>query len=135
MTISGIATGGGGVLIPYIETVARCLRFVGFVGSCGGKAHREVAASPVAVVELPSVAVDDGAAVECVICKEEMKEGRDACQLPCEHLFHWLCILPWLRKRNTCPCCRFQLPTDDIFGEIQRLWEILVKVSSSSVGA
>lgn len=135
LTISGIATGGSGAIIPYIETVGRCWKFVGFVVSRnGGKARREVAASPVAVVELPSVAVGGCMAVECVICKEEMNEGRDACQLPCEHLFHWLCILPWLRKRNTCPCCRFQLPTDDIFGEIQRLWDILVKVGSSSDG-
>ncbi|KGN58913.1 E3 ubiquitin-protein ligase SGR9, amyloplastic [Cucumis sativus] len=132
LTVSGLATGGGGALIPYIDTVVRCWKFVGFVGSCGGKVRREVAASPMAVVELPSVAVGGGgAAVECVICKEEMGEGRDACKLPCDHLFHWLCILPWLRKRNTCPCCRFQLPTDDVLGEIQRLWEILFKVGST----
>ncbi|XP_022145706.1 E3 ubiquitin-protein ligase SGR9, amyloplastic [Momordica charantia] len=129
LSISGIISGGGAVMVPYVETVARCWKFVGFVGSCGGKGKREVAASPVAVVELPSVAA--AAAVECVICKEEMGEGRDACQLPCEHLFHWLCILPWLRKRNTCPCCRFQLPTDDVFAEIQRLWEILLKLGST----
>ncbi|KAF3946469.1 hypothetical protein CMV_027267, partial [Castanea mollissima] len=35
-------------------------------------------------------------------------------------------------KRNTCPCCRFELPTDDVFGEIQRLWNVLIKVGNKS---
>lgn len=96
----------GAALIPYIEMVTRCKRLVGIMG-CGG--------------------------IECVICKEEMREGRDVCKFPCQHLFHWMCILPWVKKRNTCPCCRFQLPSDDIFGEIQRLWGILVKASGKSV--
>ncbi|OMP03609.1 Zinc finger, RING-type [Corchorus olitorius] len=127
-------TGGaydGAALIPYIEMVIRCRRFVGVMG-CGGKEGREIAASPEAVVALPAVEVRNGG-VECVICKEDMKEGRDACKLPCQHLFHWMCILPWLKKTNTCPCCRFQLPCDDIFGEIQRLWGVLVKASGKSL--
>ncbi|XP_007027172.2 PREDICTED: E3 ubiquitin-protein ligase SGR9, amyloplastic [Theobroma cacao] len=121
----------GAALIPYIEMVTRCRRFVGILG-CGGKEGREVAASPVAVVALPTVEVRRGG-VECVICKEEMREGRDVCKLPCQHLFHWMCILPWLKKKNTCPCCRFQLPCDDIFDEIHRLWGVLVKASGKSL--
>ena len=114
----------GSLLVPYIENVARCLRFVfGDIGGGGG----DVAAAVEAVVALPSVSGGGGG--ECVICRDEMREGRDVCELPCQHLFHWKCILPWLKKRNTCPCCRFQLPTDDVFGEIQRLWDVLVKMS------
>ncbi|TYI87463.1 hypothetical protein E1A91_D04G136800v1 [Gossypium mustelinum] len=121
----------GAALIPYIEMVTRCKRLVGIMG-CSGKEGKEVAASPAAVVALPAVEVRGGG-IECVICKEEMREGRDVCKFPCQHLFHWMCILPWVKKRNTCPCCRFQLPSDDIFGEIQRLWGILVKASGKSV--
>ncbi|XP_022766165.1 E3 ubiquitin-protein ligase SGR9, amyloplastic-like [Durio zibethinus] len=130
-SITGIFDGAA--LIPYIEMVTRCRRFVGIMG-CGAKEGKDVAASPAAVVALPAVEVKGGG-VECVICKEEMKEGRDVCQLPCQHLFHWMCILRWLKKRNTCPCCRFQLPCDDIFGEIQRLWGVLVKTSGKSPDA
>lgn len=95
------------------------------MGSGVGKGAGEVAAARAAVVALPAVEVT-AAGKECVICKEEMGIGRDVCELPCQHLFHWKCILPWLKKRNTCPCCRFQLPSDDVVGEIQRLWEALV---------
>lgn len=116
-------------MIPFVETVSRCWRLVGALDCGGGKEAAEVAASAATVVALPSVEVrHDGR--ECVICKEEMGIGRDVCELPCQHLFHWMCILPWLGKRNTCPCCRFRLPSDDVFGEIQRLWEVLVKMTA-----
>ncbi|XP_010543344.1 PREDICTED: E3 ubiquitin-protein ligase SGR9, amyloplastic-like isoform X1 [Tarenaya hassleriana] len=116
----------------------RCKRFVDIMGGGrggGGKEGKEVAAARAAVVALRSVEViaGDGGGVECVICKEEMRQGRDVCEMPCKHLFHWKCILPWLSKTNTCPFCRFQLPTDDVFAEIQRLWEILLKSSDLHV--
>ncbi|GKV05727.1 hypothetical protein SLEP1_g17701 [Rubroshorea leprosula] len=128
---TGGGTCDGAVLLPFIEMVSRCRKFIGVMG-CDGNEGRELAASPAAVVALPAVEVSGGG-VECVICKEEMREGRDACELPCQHLFHWICILPWLKKRNTCPCCRFELPSDDVYGEIERLWDVLAKAGSGKV--
>ncbi|KAF7113506.1 hypothetical protein RHSIM_RhsimUnG0121000 [Rhododendron simsii] len=129
LTISTIPMSPNEIVIHYIETIAKCRRFVGVMGCGGGKEGREVAASVAAVVALPSVSGVVGR--ECVICKEDMREGRDVCELPCDHLFHWICILPWLKKRNTCPCCRYRLPTDDVYGEIERLWEEVVKVGGA----
>ncbi|KAI4349231.1 hypothetical protein L6164_009848 [Bauhinia variegata] len=132
LTVSSSSIGActATILIPYIEMVTRCRRFMGLMG-CGGsngeKEPAEVAAAATAVVALPAVEVTVGG-TECVICKEEMRIGRDVCELPCQHLFHWTCVLPWLSERNTCPCCRFRLPSDDVFQEIERLWEVLVKM-------
>ncbi|XP_009122758.1 E3 ubiquitin-protein ligase SGR9, amyloplastic [Brassica rapa] len=139
-SISGLWTCDAGILMPYIETLVRCKRFVDIMGGYhhrrlrGEKEGYEIPAARAAVVALRGVEVLNAAGeVECVICKEEMSEGRDVCEMPCQHLFHWKCILPWLSKRNTCPFCRFQLPTDDVFSEIQRLWDILVKTSELHV--
>ncbi|OWM82360.1 E3 ubiquitin-protein ligase SGR9, amyloplastic [Punica granatum] len=128
LSISGIGVYNGGTLIPYVETVARCWRFISSsAAGAGGKSGREAPASVAVVVALPSVG---GAGGDCAICREEMRPGRDVCELPCQHRFHWLCALPWLRKRNTCPCCRFELPTDDVMAEIRRLWTILARAAT-----
>ena len=50
--------------------------------------------------------------IMCPVCQEELKVGTEAVKLPCLHLYHQDCILPWLQKRNTCPMCRFELPTE-----------------------
>ncbi|KAM1442501.1 hypothetical protein ACFXTO_010477 [Malus domestica] len=49
----------------------------------------------------------------CAICKDVLPVGTEVNQLPCSHLYHSSCILPWLSTRNTCPLCRYELPTDD----------------------
>ncbi|KAL7135986.1 hypothetical protein ABFS83_10G000800 [Erythranthe nasuta] len=49
----------------------------------------------------------------CAICKETFSVGIVVNELPCFHMYHPCCILPWLSARNTCPLCRYELPTDD----------------------
>ena len=49
----------------------------------------------------------------CAICKDNFEINQNLIYLPCKHLFHDECILPWLKERNSCPTCRHELPTDD----------------------
>lgn len=54
----------------------------------------------------------------CAICTEDFKDQEKVHWLTedkslCGHAFHVDCIVPWLKEHNTCPVCRFELPTDD----------------------
>ncbi|KAI5063817.1 hypothetical protein GOP47_0020487 [Adiantum capillus-veneris] len=50
---------------------------------------------------------------QCAVCKDEFELCLQVTQMPCKHLYHATCILPWLAQHNSCPVCRFELPTDD----------------------
>lgn len=58
--------------------------------------------------------------IECSVCKDEFEENQEINKLPCGHLFHIECVIPWLKQRNSCPTCRFELPTDDADYEKRR---------------
>ncbi|KAD3640980.1 hypothetical protein E3N88_30203 [Mikania micrantha] len=62
---------------------------------------------------------EDGDVI-CAVCKDEVSMGEKVMQLPCRHHYHGECIIPWLSIRNTCPVCRFELPTDDVGYERSR---------------
>jgi len=52
-------------------------------------------------------------ASQCAVCKDNFEEGANAREMPCKHMYHEECILPWLQQHSTCPVCRYAMPTDD----------------------
>ncbi|EXC17855.1 E3 ubiquitin-protein ligase RING1-like protein [Morus notabilis] len=56
---------------------------------------------------------DESKLMTCVICMEEVMIGSQLIHMPCAHQFHEDCILQWLKKANSCPLCRFSLPSSN----------------------
>lgn len=49
----------------------------------------------------------------CGICCDPLVQGVVLVRLPCSHCYCWNCCIPWLKRTNTCPECRYEVPTDD----------------------
>nr|TKW27341.1 hypothetical protein SEVIR_3G251700v2 [Setaria viridis] len=140
LSASGLGATPWAALAPYVDAAAKCRRFADVVsadrgGAIGvGTTMKEGggsgAASHAAVLALPPAA-GDGA--PCAICREVMACGRGGvgvCALrPCGHRFHWRCALRWLAWRNTCPCCRAELPAQDAAAETRRLWRTVERMA------
>lgn len=72
-------------------------------------------ASKAAIESMPTIEIEDShvdTESHCAVCKDPFELGNEAREMPCKHLYHSDCILPWLSLRNSCPVCRFELPTD-----------------------
>ncbi|KAL0364450.1 UNVERIFIED_CONTAM: E3 ubiquitin-protein ligase RING1 [Sesamum angustifolium] len=74
-------------------------------------------ASKSAVEGLPNIKITEemlpSDSSQCAVCKDSFELNEEAKQMPCKHIYHKDCILPWLELHNSCPVCRYELPTDD----------------------
>lgn len=51
--------------------------------------------------------------IQCSVCMDELKIEEKVRKLPCAHLFHTDCIVPWLQMHATCPICRKTISLSD----------------------
>ena len=56
----------------------------------------------------------------CTVCQESFQEKEVVSILPCSHIYHKNCLLPWFTTHNTCPVCRYEMPIDDPEQEEER---------------
>ncbi|CAL4989647.1 unnamed protein product [Urochloa decumbens] len=106
-----------------IETIVACLQEEEANGSGAGVWFgAAVPASAAAVaglekrtfVHATTEGECSGGTDECAICFEGFEQdGEEVTVMPCSHRheFHPNCIVKWLKRSNTCPLCRHQLPT------------------------
>ncbi|XP_014496376.1 probable E3 ubiquitin-protein ligase RHC2A [Vigna radiata var. radiata] len=72
-------------------------------------------ASKAAIDSLPTIEIDNTHLTmesHCAVCKEAFELGTAVREMPCKHIYHPECILPWLALHNSCPVCRHELPAD-----------------------
>ncbi|XP_068663845.1 E3 ubiquitin-protein ligase RING1-like [Aristolochia californica] len=88
--------------------------------SDGDRYHRSgpCPTSPASIENIPTVKItteflNSHDSLLCAVCKDEFVLDVEAKELPCKHIYHCDCILPWLSQHNSCPVCRFRLPADE----------------------
>ncbi|KAI3694637.1 hypothetical protein L1987_77605 [Smallanthus sonchifolius] len=116
--------GTGSGLQPLLPTMSEFLTGPGFgrlldqlsqieINGLGQTEHPP--ASKAAVVSMPAIEISDvhvSTELHCAVCKEGFVLGAEAREMPCHHIYHSDCILPWLNLRKSCPVCRHELATD-----------------------
>lgn len=85
----------------------------------GKKALEELERLEVTLENIKNIGKDDHEN-SCSVCKDLFEVKQTAIKLPCKHTYHDDCIMPWLKERNSCPTCRFELTTDDDNYELRK---------------
>lgn len=68
------------------------------------------------VIEIDPSHLESDSRSHCAVCKENFELRSAVREMPCKHIYHPDCILPWLAIRNSCPVCRHELPGEDVGG-------------------
>ncbi|KAI4308250.1 hypothetical protein L6164_031344 [Bauhinia variegata] len=72
-------------------------------------------ASVSSIVAMPTIKITQAhlhADSHCPVCQDRFELGSEARMMPCYHIYHSDCIVPWLVQHNSCPVCRVELPLE-----------------------
>lgn len=72
-------------------------------------ARTAVDAMPTIKISQKHLSIDS----HCAVCTDQFEIGGEAREMPCKHIYHADCILPWLAQHNSCPVCRHELPAEE----------------------
>ena len=56
----------------------------------------------------------------CGVCCGRLIDGIILMRLPCGHVYHINCLVPWFEQANSCPECRYEIPTANQVYETER---------------
>uniref|UniRef100_A0A182Q7P1 RING-type domain-containing protein n=1 Tax=Anopheles farauti TaxID=69004 RepID=A0A182Q7P1_9DIPT len=68
------------------------------------------------IAEIPTVTITEEQVerkLQCSVCFEDFVVGESVRKLPCLHVYHEPCIIPWLELHGTCPICRNSLSPEE----------------------
>lgn len=68
----------------------------------------------------------------CIICFTELNPQEKVIELPkCQHIYHYECLEPWIKKNNKCPICKGVIR----FGLLSCIHEKVRDKSETAVGS
>ncbi|KAF2289215.1 hypothetical protein GH714_029549 [Hevea brasiliensis] len=104
--------GFGPLLIFGGQFLLGCLEMVGLKLSANDR-RGPPPASTSSIDAMPTIKITQRhlrSDSHCPVCKDKFELGSEARQMPCDHIYHSDCIVPWLVQHNSCPVCRQELP-------------------------
>lgn len=68
-------------------------------------------------LEIKQLSKEDAEKLEnetCAVCQDKYKENDQVTCLPCKHIYHKDCVIPWLKMHCTCPVCRTEVKANPV---------------------
>ncbi|XP_019187161.1 PREDICTED: E3 ubiquitin-protein ligase RING1-like isoform X1 [Ipomoea nil] len=110
---------------PYLHRLVHHLTTTNDVFTTANRPHNPTSKSAIQSLQdlqIDSSILDKDPVIPCPICKDLFVLNLEVKMLPCKHMYHSDCILPWLEMNNSCPVCRFRLPPrEDEDSEVETL--------------